>query len=74
MSLLLEFKNKTKDNTNYPEGVGGGGLSKLTRHGHGQTLHIKTSTINGNRTENTGRANEENRESATCDVHQRARD
>ncbi len=23
MSLLLEFKNKTKDNTNYPEGVGG---------------------------------------------------
>ncbi len=56
MSLLLEFKNKTKDNTNYPEGVGG--LSKLTRHGHGQTLHIKTSTINGNRTENTGRANE----------------
>ncbi len=25
MSLLLEFKNKTKDNTNYPEGGGGGG-------------------------------------------------
>lgn len=72
MSLLLEFKNKTKDNTNYP----GGGCP--SSHGMDMaTLHIETSTINANRTQNTGRTirmlTRENRESATYDVHQRAR-
>ncbi len=74
MGLLLVFKNKTKDNTNYPEG----GKNCPSSHGMDMTTpHIETSTINRNRTDNTGRAirmlTRENRESATYDVNQRAR-
>ncbi len=40
MSLLLEFKNKTKDNTNYPEGEGVGGGDCPSSHGMDMAKHF----------------------------------